>query len=115
MKNDAVDIEKIRIYIFGSGLYKTQPNDIDLLVVYDPKNISIQEVLVLRNELSKEVFLKFGVSAHICLLSTKEKEYLVFIAHEKAQKIFPTMPNNCIHQTARSVAALTRKFMVGRW
>jgi len=115
VKNDAVNIEKIRIYIFGSGLYKTQPRDIDLLVVYDTQKISVQEVLALRNELSKEVFFKFGVSAHICLLSAKEGEYQIFIAQEKAQKIFPTMPNNCIHQTARSVAALMRQFMVGRW
>lgn len=110
-----MEIEIIRIYLFGSGLCTSNPNDIDLLIVYDAKNVSINEVLALRKELGNEISLKMRIPAHICLLSTNEMEYQVFVKQEKAAKIYPIMPNKSIHQTARSAAALARQVLVGRW
>lgn len=88
-----IQIDTIQVYLFGSAKYSMLPNDIDILLVYNESLISINCILQLRKILSKKISLKTGKQVDICLLSTAENEYQIFIKQEKAKMICYTKPN----------------------
>lgn len=70
--------EGIALYLFGSALRTVHANDLDLLIVYDKKFLSIAEALSLRRSLSKAVSADLGIGADCVLLTIQEAEQTNF-------------------------------------
>lgn len=94
----------VSIFLFGSALYSNEPNDIDLLVIYNEKMVKIPQALNFRKNLRESIFDSFLISAHICLLSSDEIEHQCFIEQESAIEIYPKEPNKAFHRKVFSAA-----------
>ncbi len=81
-KNDLYS--NLDFYLFGSLLYSNSPNDIDLIIVYNKEEISIQDILLLRKNLHCSFFHEFKITLDITLLTKQEEKSLNFIQTEKA-------------------------------
>ena len=73
------------VYLFGSALQKDQPNDIDLILIYDgdftPKLKKVSA------DLQKAVFDHFGHEAHLTILSVLEHNETQMLQKVKAVRI----------------------------
>ncbi len=81
---DAVGSESIALYIFGSALRTFQPNDLDLLLIYDRQLLSTESALSLRRRLSKSIAMELGFPADLVLLSKSEAQQSRFVEMEGA-------------------------------
>jgi len=77
-------LRETSIYLIGSGRTRNDPADLDLVIVYDPTQVSSRYALFLRNELATTVEGTFGLSVDICLLSTSEADQSQFLEEERA-------------------------------
>ena len=73
---------KIQFYLFGSALFSIHPNDIDLLVVYDSTEVSINKVNDFRRDLSQLLNSKLEVDVDIYALTTTEAAQSRFVSRE---------------------------------
>ena len=73
------------VYLFGSSLHETNPNDIDLLLVYEEEAIRFIE------EQKRQIFdllmLFTGIECHFVTLSKKEMSQTGFLNHVKHKKV----------------------------
>lgn len=76
-------VNAVRIYLFGSAVCKSNPNDIDILIVYDRKN-SIREIINFSNEINKIINSKYQKPAHITILNIEEEKEVSFISDTNA-------------------------------
>ncbi|WP_218971553.1 hypothetical protein [Neobacillus soli] len=84
LKKKNVLYSNLDFYLFGSLLYSNSPNDIDLIIVYNKDEISIQDILLLRKNLYCSFFYEFKITLDITLLTKQEEKSLNFIQTEKA-------------------------------
>jgi len=84
----AVKHKSIKYYLFGSSLTNDQPSDVDLLIVYDEKNISIMKVLNLRRKLQSSFMFEFNKKLDVILFSNTEDSCNNFRHREKADYIY---------------------------
>lgn len=84
LKKKNVLYSNLDFYLFGSLLYSNSPNDIDLIIVYNKDEISIQDILLLRRNLYYSFFYEFKITLDITLLTKQEEKSLNFIQTEKA-------------------------------
>ncbi len=77
------DTNKFKFYLFGSFIKSSQNNDIDLLIEYDEKLVSISDALKLRGEVYNILKTTFKLDVDICLLSISENTQTGFIVKEK--------------------------------
>lgn len=78
------------VWIFGSCLVTNRPNDIDLLVVYDPaSSLEVSGVLSCREVLAAHLLSVLQLKPHIILLSRDEELELKFSESEGGRKIWP--------------------------
>lgn len=68
-----------KIFVFGSFLKNIIYNDIDLLILYNEKTISIEEILFFRNELKYLYYNEYTSILDISLLSHFEESEVNFI------------------------------------
>jgi predicted nucleotidyltransferase len=88
MKNARIEgLEDIKVYLFGSALEKSNPEDIDILLVYDAERITINRALRIRDELHDYLALCLDRNADISLLSNREEVQTKFIETENAKEI----------------------------
>ncbi len=80
--------ESIKYYLFGSSLTNTRSIDIDLLIVYDEKNIHIAEALSLKRKLQSDFMREFDKRLDIVLFSKIEDKGNNFRHREKAIYIY---------------------------
>ena len=73
---------KLKLYLFGSILYDTKPNDIDLLIQYN-NSTSSEDMLKFRNTLKSY----YELNLHISLLNDDELEETKFLSKIKYLKI----------------------------
>jgi len=90
LKKKNVLYSNLDFYLFGSLLYSNSPNDIDLIIVYNKDEISIQEILSLRKHLYSSFFNELNITLDITLLSKQEEKSLNFIQTEKAIPLLET-------------------------
>jgi predicted nucleotidyltransferase len=64
---------EFKIYLFGSSLRSTEPNDIDLLVVYKDKSI-VNRAINYRRNIAKLIQKLVGLPADILLFNMREFE-----------------------------------------
>jgi hypothetical protein len=90
MKGGAIGkIPLVEIYCFGSALNVAKPQDIDLLLLYDPDVVGVDEVLQFRRALQHTMPGLLGIPAHVNILSVSENAQSEFIRGEAAVKIWP--------------------------
>lgn len=80
---------QIRIYLFGSAKYKLSPNDLDILLTYNNKVLSLVEVATIKKEF--KVFLDnldMAIPTDLLVLSYEEERQINFIKSELAINIF---------------------------
>ena len=77
----------IKVFAFGSVLHSTAPNDIDLLIVFDPAAVSIEAILEFRQRLWHYASSSFKLPFDICILTEEEASNNQFIAEERAIQV----------------------------
>lgn len=70
-------------YVFGSAIYSDAPADIDVAIVYDEKNIRVEDAVEYRREIRMLFFELFSLNIDIILLSQKEEEEMCFLKNAK--------------------------------
>ena len=87
--------KKFNFYLFGSLIKSSQSNDIDLLIEYDEKVVSISDALKLRVEIYNILKKTFKLDVDICLLSISENTQTGFIVKEKG--VLLPLTKNIVH------------------
>lgn len=82
-----MNLDDIKMYLFGSFLTSKNYNDIDILIVYKRKNICTNKILKLRKRIFSVVNKQGNFPVDITLLTEEEEKELSFIEIEKAIKI----------------------------
>jgi hypothetical protein len=62
----------VYIYLFGSACYRQQPEDIDILYVYDASIVPSDTAYARFRPLSRSIEDAVGIRVHPTVLSTKE-------------------------------------------
>ncbi len=68
-------LSNYELFLFGS--YMDNPkeaNDIDLLIVYDKKNLSIDKILDERKSLKEIIHSELNLPVEVCILNREEYE-----------------------------------------
>ena len=73
------------VYLFGSSLYKTNPNDIDLLLVYERDER--QQVAGKKDNIFNLLMLATGIECHFVTLSKNEMIQTGFLNQVKHERI----------------------------
>jgi hypothetical protein len=84
---DVVGNEGVALYIFGSALQTLQPDDLDLLIVYDNRLLSVENALSFRRGLSKSITDALELPADLVLLSKCEAQQSRFVELEGAVRV----------------------------
>ncbi|MEN2766849.1 hypothetical protein [Ornithinibacillus xuwenensis] len=87
VKNTNIETNAVDFYLFGSFLYSKNPNDIDLLIVYNSNKVGITDVLSLRKTIYNLFLLNHSLIADITILSKQEEREVNFISSERAEKL----------------------------
>lgn len=77
-----------RVYVFGSALHRPDPQDVDLLVVYDPDVLPPARTGGLRDAMVQACI---GATVHpvdLVLLTQEEAEQTEFAVREQARLIY---------------------------
>jgi len=82
--SDNAGFHGMTVYTFGSYTKTPTSRDIDLLIVYDKQVIALPEALHIRKKIAQQVIAEIGKQPHICLLSTDEQEWHIFVKEENA-------------------------------
>jgi predicted nucleotidyltransferase len=86
---DAASDESVTLYLFGSALRTVYANDLDILIVYNKRFLSVAEALSLRRDLSQSISVDLGICADCVLLTKQEAEQTNFGLMEGAVLISP--------------------------
>ena len=77
------------MFAFGSVLTSDTPHDVDLLLIFDAMQITINEAIELRKRLRDAIQTKIDLPADITLLSVKEAGQTQFLQKIDAVQLFP--------------------------
>ena len=84
---------KFGVFLFGSARVKRRPRDIDILVVYDQKQVTNAEVKEFCNLVRGSVTKRIRLPVDLCRLSKVEASQNPFIHDEKCILLWPdTLP-----------------------
>lgn len=75
--------EFIDLYLFGSAIYSENPSDIDIAIIYEKRNVSINEAIKFRKELESNLTMQTGFSVDTILLSREEEKEMEFLSNAK--------------------------------
>jgi len=79
---------ELRIYLIGSAVNSANPNDIDLVIVFNDAKTDIDDVLACRRQLKNDGPGVLGMTLDICLLSHQEAKTNPFLKDEDAVLIY---------------------------
>jgi hypothetical protein len=85
-KNE-VTLFKYRFYLFGSFLYSINPNDIDLLIVYNKERVKHEQILELRKNICSKVIEVSHIKLDVTILDVIEEKEFGFINKVNAEEI----------------------------
>ena len=74
-------------YLFGSFLNSTSPNDVDVLIVYDPQFCAPANTYELHGSFVNRLQEITGIAVHITLLTTDEERECNFINDTRAVRL----------------------------
>jgi hypothetical protein len=78
----------LKIYVFGSAIRSCSPRDVDLVVVYNPSSVEVDDVLAYRRCLQRDCYAEFGLPLDVCLLTEQEAQNNPFLAEEGAVLVY---------------------------
>ncbi len=84
----ATNFSGVSLFLFGSALRQSEPQDIDLLIVYDKTRVDIALARSMRIGLSHAVAADFGLAADVCLLTKEEASESDFIQAERCEMLW---------------------------
>jgi predicted nucleotidyltransferase len=70
------------VFVFGSALTSKNPNDLDLLVVYDPEACPLEQARDKALKLASELSGEIGLQPHVVVLTESEERSVRFIQRE---------------------------------
>lgn len=76
-----------KLYLFGSAVYSSEFEDIDLALIYEKNKIDIVQLLEIRNKLKKLIKNEFNCTSSILILSNIEEDELHFLENAKNIRI----------------------------
>lgn len=82
--------EVFNAYLFGSVLYKSSPNDIDILVVYDLYKLDPQQAHVYIKPFIDKIEGALNIQVHLSLLTINEESSVNFINRLKCKNVLET-------------------------
>jgi predicted nucleotidyltransferase len=74
-------------YLFGSWPRSSDPHDFDLLLVYDRRLCSQEQMIALRRKIRMSAPEIFGLPAHVVSLTIEEEEEVQFIQAEQCVRL----------------------------
>ncbi|AKN31870.1 DNA polymerase III subunit beta [Clostridium carboxidivorans P7] len=75
------------IYVFGSVLRSLQPNDLDILVIYDSKVYPKANIYDACKRISEVLYEAFNLPIDLTVLSYSENDAMNFIKEVKAREL----------------------------
>jgi predicted nucleotidyltransferase len=78
----------IEAHLFGSALSCEEPRDIDLLLIYDLAQLTVNHAIEVRKRICDALVEATDIPADIVLLSTKEAEETQFLKKIHSVRIF---------------------------
>lgn len=79
----------IEVYLFGSALRDADPADLDILLVYDPEVLTLDQFRAAGELICFDLEVRTGRAIDLCRLSVQEALSSRFIEDERAAKLFP--------------------------
>lgn len=71
----------VKIFQFGSSIYKNNPNDIDLLIIYSKFELqTIESYITLRKQIKLQLYNNTKIPIDIIMLSEKEENQLNYVS-----------------------------------
>ena len=70
------------VYVFGSWVRRKDPQDVDLLIIYNPECCPIELAIHLRRQIVETASRALGLPAHTILLTVAEEKQVDFCASE---------------------------------
>lgn len=71
------------VFVFGSALRAENPNDLDLLVVYDPVVCPPKQARDRAEALASELTRDIGLQPHVVVLTKSEEQNVRFVQSEE--------------------------------
>jgi hypothetical protein len=78
----------LEIYVFGSAIGSCAPQDVDLVVVYKPLIVKVDDILAYRRRLQRGWHAEFGLPLDVCLLTEQEAQNNPFLEEEGAVLVY---------------------------
>lgn len=75
---------KISLYLFGSAKTKKNPNDLDILLIYEQNRLGFEELLRVKKEIMEFLICNFQLEIDLLILSDEEEAEVNFIGSEEA-------------------------------
>ena len=76
----------VQVYLFGSGLTRDDPNDLDLAFLY-PESTQIASLISLRNAVINHIYVEYQKPIDQITISIEEDKSIEFLASESARLI----------------------------
>lgn len=91
--------EGSQLFIFGSVLTSLSPNDLDVLVVYDPATCPSHRAYETHRDLVSDLEGLYALPVHLTLLTPSEESGTSFIARTRAVAFGP--PNTLCEKAVK--------------
>ncbi|WP_278599773.1 nucleotidyltransferase domain-containing protein [Clostridium tertium] len=85
-------------YVFGSILSSPQPNDLDILVIYDSKVYPKANIYNACKSISEILYKTFNLQVDLTVLSCSENDRIDFIKEVKAIKLKYFLQNSFLNR-----------------
>jgi predicted nucleotidyltransferase len=103
-----------KLYVFGSALTATTPNDLDVLVIYDPQACPPQKAYSVHRETVVDLEKYYQLPVHITLLTFSEEASTEFIRRTGAIE-FATATKRLTNHSSGPARKATQAAQFTRW
>src|SRR5690242_14139862 len=94
-----------KLYIFGSALTSISPNDLDVLIIYDPFICPPEDAYRFHSETIFDLETCYGLPVHLSLLTPSEESGTDFIGRTRAIE-FAVAQRGLTHCSTRTLPPL---------
>ncbi|WP_236883230.1 nucleotidyltransferase domain-containing protein [Clostridium botulinum] len=84
------------IYVFGSVLRSLEPNDLDILVIYDSKIYPKANIYIACKKMIDILAKTFNLDVHLTVLNYSENNEMNFVKNVKAIKLKSFLQNKLL-------------------
>ncbi|SPF45020.1 putative DNA polymerase beta domain protein region [Syntrophobacter sp. SbD1] len=88
-----------KAYVFGSTLTSSDPNDFDLLIVYDEDQCLPYDAFAKHAGLVQEIKMAYGLPVHLTLLTTSEAKSVDIFNRTNAVPLLQWLEKEKLHSS----------------